>query len=114
MLLAARTEKNGTLLPSLGVKLGLGARGRLGQEFATMPTAPALKENVRSYIGRYRLLAHIATGGMGIIYKARDEETAQPASLKILVPALPQKPTTSERFRRPDARYVLRRHHHIV
>src|SRR5205823_8613205 len=86
----------------------------LGQEFAMMPTAPVLKENVRSYIGRYRLLAHIATGGMGIIYKARDEETGQPVALKILVPALAQNPTTMERFRREAGRYAKLSHEHIV
>jgi serine/threonine protein kinase len=79
-----------------------------------MPTAPVLKENVRSYIGRYRLLAHIATGGMGIIYKARDEETGQPVALKILLPALAQNPRTLERFRREAGRYAKLSHEHIV
>ncbi len=79
-----------------------------------MPTAPVLKENVRSYIGRYRLLAHIATGGMGIIYKARDEETGQPVALKILLPGLAQNPTTLERFRREAGRYAKLSHEHIV
>src|SRR5437773_2746677 len=114
MLLSARTEKNGILLLSLGVKLGLGSEGRLGLEFATMPTAPVLKANVRSYIGRYRLLAHIATGGMGIIYKARDEESGRPVALKILLPGLAQNPTTLERFRREAGRYAKLSHEHIV
>jgi serine/threonine protein kinase len=72
------------------------------------------KENARGHIGRYRLLAHIATGGMGIIYKARDEETGEAVALKILLPALAQNPTTLERFRREAGRYAKLRHEHIV
>jgi serine/threonine protein kinase len=79
-----------------------------------MPTTAVSQQNVRSYIGRYRLLAHIATGGMGIIYKARDEETRQTVALKILLPGLAQNPTTLERFRREAVRYAKLRHEHIV
>jgi serine/threonine protein kinase len=79
-----------------------------------MPTAPVSKENGRSYIGRYRLLAHIATGGMGIIYKARDEESGQAVALKILLPGLAQNPTTLERFRREAVRYANLHHEHVV
>jgi serine/threonine protein kinase len=79
-----------------------------------MPTSCVSKETGRSYIGKYRLQAHIATGGMGIIYKARHEETGEPVALKILLPALAQKPTTLERFRREAGRYAKLRHEHIV
>jgi serine/threonine protein kinase len=51
---------------------------------------------------------------MGVIYKARHEETGDPVALKILLPALAQKPTSLERFRREAGRYAKLRHEHIV
>jgi serine/threonine protein kinase len=79
-----------------------------------MPTACVSKETGLGYIGRYRLQAHIATGGMGVIYKARHEDTGEAVALKILLPALAQKPTSLERFRREAGRYAKLRHEHIV
>ncbi len=99
MLLSARTGKQDT-----------SAR----QEIAIMPTDSLRKENLRSYIGRYRLQSHIATGGMGIVYKARDEESHQNVALKILLPGLAQNPTTLERFRQEAVRFAKLRHENIV
>jgi serine/threonine protein kinase len=79
-----------------------------------MPTYPLPKANLRSYIGKYRLQAHIATGGMGIVYKATDEETHQNVALKILLPGLAQNPTTLERFRQEAVRFAKLRHENIV
>ncbi|HEV2946587.1 MAG TPA: protein kinase, partial [Gemmataceae bacterium] len=84
------------------------------QEIAIMPTDSLRKENLRSYIGRYRLQSHIATGGMGIVYKARDEESHQNVALKILLPGLAQNPTTLERFRQEAVRFAKLRHENIV
>jgi serine/threonine protein kinase len=68
----------------------------------------------RSQIGKYQLLAHIATGGMGIIYKAVDEETSQTVALKILLPALAHHPLSLEQFRREAGRFAKLRHENIV
>jgi serine/threonine protein kinase len=100
MLLSART----------GSRQDTSAR----QEIAIMPTDSLRKENLRSYIGRYRLQSHIATGGMGIVYKARDEESHQNVALKILLPGLAQNPTTLERFRQEAVRFAKLRHENIV
>jgi len=79
-----------------------------------MPTESLPKASLRSYIGKYRLQAHIATGGMGIVYKATDEESHQNVALKILLPGLAQNPTTLERFRQEAVRFAKLRHENIV
>src|SRR5262249_4029400 len=84
------------------------------QETAIMPREPLPNSSLRSYIGKYRLQSHIATGGMGIVYKARDEETNQNVALKILMPGLAQDPTTLERFRQEAVRFAKLHHENIV
>jgi serine/threonine-protein kinase len=61
-------------------------------------------------IGKYRLLAHIATGGMGSVYKAHDEESDRVVALKILAPDLAGNPILVERFKR-EARHAARMDH---
>ncbi len=68
--------------------------------------------NIR--IGKYEVLSHIATGGMGAVYKARDTETGLDVALKVLSPELAAKPAMVERFRR-EAKHALKlRHKNIV
>lgn len=61
-------------------------------------------------IGKYRLLAHIATGGMGSVYKAHDEENDRVVALKLLAPDLAKNEILVERFKR-EARHAARMAH---
>jgi serine/threonine-protein kinase len=65
-------------------------------------------------IGKYQVLAHIATGGMGAVYKARDTDSGREVALKVLQPEVAGKPALIARFRR-EADHALRlRHENIV
>jgi eukaryotic-like serine/threonine-protein kinase len=50
--------------------------------------------------GRYRIEAQIGLGGMGVVYKARDEELRVDVALKVLHSDLAARPEWIERFRR--------------
>jgi serine/threonine protein kinase len=79
---------------------------------ASDPTAKGPRRNVR--IGKYEVVAHIATGGMGAVYKARDTEIGRVVALKVLSPEMAAKPSSIERFRR-EARHAAKlRHENIV
>jgi serine/threonine-protein kinase len=65
-------------------------------------------------LGRYEIIQHIATGGMGAVYKARDLELGRKVALKVLSPELAAQREALERFRR-EARSAARlRHENIV
>src|SRR5262245_28090627 len=65
-------------------------------------------------IGKYEVLGHIATGGMGAVYKARDTELGREVALKIVPPDLSTRPAVLQRFRR-EARHAAKlRHENIV
>ncbi len=61
-------------------------------------------------LGKYKVLAHVATGGMGTVYKATDTELGRLVALKVLDASLADKPNTLERFRR-EARHAARLSH---
>jgi serine/threonine protein kinase len=60
-----------------------------------------------SRLGKYKVLAHIATGGMGTVYKASDEQLGRLVALKVLDASMAEKPNTLERFRR-EARHAAK------
>jgi len=64
-------------------------------------------------VGKYRVLAHLATGGMGAVYKALDEELGRIVALKILVRDLAIKPERVDRFRK-EARHAARLNHENI
>src|SRR5271155_2795370 len=65
-------------------------------------------------LGKYEVVAHIASGGMGTVYKARDLELGRTVALKVLPAHLAQRPTTMERFRREALHAARLSHSHIV
>jgi serine/threonine protein kinase len=64
-------------------------------------------------VGKYRVLAHLATGGMGAVYKALDEELNRIVALKILVRDLAVRPERVDRFRK-EARHAARLNHENI
>ena len=80
-----------------------------------MATDPPAKKPHRALrIGKYEVLKHVATGGMGAVYKARDTELDRIVALKVLAGSLAENPAAIERFGR-EARAAARlRHENIV
>jgi serine/threonine protein kinase len=64
-------------------------------------------------IGKYQVVHHLATGGMGAVYKALDTENGQQVALKVLSPELSANPVRLERFRR-EARHSQKLRHENV
>jgi serine/threonine protein kinase len=61
-------------------------------------------------LGKYEILAHIATGGMGAVYKALDVDLGRTVALKVLIHDRATNPVQQERFRR-EARHAARLNH---
>jgi serine/threonine-protein kinase len=76
------------------------------------PTEKSGKYKLR--LGKYEVREHIATGGMGMIYKAYDTEAGRDVALKILPPELAANPKTCERFRREAGAMSRLRHDNVV
>jgi serine/threonine protein kinase/class 3 adenylate cyclase len=49
---------------------------------------------------RYEVMSQVGTGGMGVVYKARDLETDEIVALKILKPEIATDPAVQENFKR--------------
>jgi serine/threonine-protein kinase len=64
-------------------------------------------------IGKYEVIRHIATGGMGAVYKARDTEENRDVALKVLPPDMARKKLQLERFNR-EARSAARLDHENI
>src|SRR5947209_10974598 len=80
-----------------------------------MPSDPPAKGARRLIrIGKYEVLNHIATGGMGAVYKAVDTVLNREVALKVLTPELAANPVAVERFRREARSAAKLRHENIV
>src|SRR5437870_3551565 len=83
---AAKIIDHGAVAPSSTRPLG----------FRAMTVSTALPGG---RIGKYTLLAHVATGGMGTVYRARDEDLGRVVALKVLNPELSGNPLLVQRFK---------------
>src|SRR5258708_7216729 len=67
-----------------------------------------------SRLGKYEILTHLASGGMGAVYKAVDIDLGREVALKILSPEMAGKPALIQRFQ-SEARHIAQlRHRNIV
>jgi hypothetical protein len=64
-------------------------------------------------IGQYRLLQRLAEGGMGIVYRARDERLGRQVAVKTLSMDLASDPLALDRFRREARTVAALNHPHI-
>jgi serine/threonine protein kinase len=65
-------------------------------------------------IGPYRIVRHIAKGGMGDVYEAIDSRTSRRVALKLISPTLVRDPVSLQRFRREAALASQLRHPNVV
>jgi serine/threonine protein kinase len=77
-----------------------------------MTAVNQLDEGTR--LGKYTIERHIATGGMGSVYRAIDTETGEVFALKILRENLASRPALVERFRREARNAAKLMHPNIV
>jgi serine/threonine protein kinase len=61
-------------------------------------------------LGKYEVMEHLATGGMGAVFKAVDRDLGRLVALKVLSPQLMENGLALERFRR-EARHAARLNH---
>ena len=62
------------------------------------PSSGRSRRKIR--VGKYEVVRHIATGGMGVVYLARDTDLQRDVALKILSPELAAQPAALQRFQR--------------
>jgi serine/threonine-protein kinase len=80
-----------------------------------MSSEQALTKKLRApRIGKYQVLAHVAQGGMSVVYRAKNIENDQEVALKVMLPDLTTKPNLVERFRREGRLGTKLHHEHIV
>jgi serine/threonine protein kinase len=79
---------------------------------STEPQSKSARQPVR--IGKYEVVKHIATGGMGAVYRARDTALDREVALKVLPKELAANPGAIERFRREARNAAKLRHENIV
>ncbi len=64
--------------------------------------------------GRYRIVRHLARGGMAEVYLGHDELLTRPVAIKVLFPELAADDSFVERFRREARAAAGLNHHNIV
>ena len=67
-----------------------------------------------SRFGRYRIEAHVASGGMGVVYRATDAELGRRVALKLIGPQLASDEGFRERFKQESRVAAALDHPHVI
>ena len=90
----------------------LDEENRLSGFLSSPPVAPAAPQT--HLLNRYRIVAQLGAGGMGVVYRARDEKLERDVAIKMLPPGILTDEEARDRFRR-EARMLARLNHaHIA
>src|ERR1044071_3765617 len=84
---------------------------------AAEPGDPATAEPdplIGETVGRYRVLARLGAGGMGVVYRAHDPVLDRTVALKVLPPLEASRRAVLEARRRREAQALARLDHHNV
>ncbi|MES3035609.1 MAG: protein kinase [Gemmatimonadota bacterium] len=78
---------------------GNGKLDRLGAQVAPLAAALRVVPLEGRLVGRFRIESRIGGGGMGVVYRAHDEQLGRPIALKFLQAHLVSDAVATERFR---------------
>ena len=84
------------------------------KEVITLANEEQAQQGIIGTLGHYEILEVIASGGMGIVFRARDPELKRVAALKVLAPDLAVNATARERFLREARAAATLEHENIL
>jgi serine/threonine protein kinase len=105
--------------PARATPPGATPPGATSRPVTTPPGPPRLPFRPESLVGttldgRYRITAHLASGGMGAVFRAEHVYMRKEFALKVLRPDLTASPDLAERFRRESEIAASLDHENIV
>jgi formylglycine-generating enzyme required for sulfatase activity len=80
----------------------------------TRVLAPPERPDEIGRLGPYRILAVLAQGGMGVVFRGHDPALDRPVALKTMLPAMAAVPNARERFLREARAAAALKHPHVV
>ncbi len=76
--------------------------------------APPREEGEMGWLGPYRILDVLGSGGMGVVLRAEDSSLRRPVAIKILQPELASAASAADRFLREAQMMAALKHDHVV